>query len=162
MTAEELKQMKEDMDNRAKALVSGLQLEGNERSVVVGLKKGDTFKLAGMNKVELQQTRNSQTKFVPIVFITDGGATIGAKHFSGVEIKDDEAPTVGGTPMENAKFLVWCQDHRVVFSVERVTSDDIPANGDVPAYTRKTYKLDVEEFWDDEELQAGKKRDKKS
>ena len=160
MTAEELKKMNEDMDNRAKELVTALNLTGDERSVVVGLKKGDTFKLAGINKVELQQTRNSQTKFVPIVFITDGGATIGAKHFSGIDIEDDEAPTVGGTPMENAKFLVWCQDHRVVFSVEKVTSEDIPANGDVPAYTRKTYKLDVEEFWTDEELKAGEKKKK--
>ena len=152
MTQEELKKMNEDMDTRAKALVSGLQLEGNERSVVVSLQKGNTFKLAGMNKVELQQTRNSQTKFVPIVFITDGGATIGAKHFSGIDFGDDEAPTVGGTPLENAKFLVWCQAHQVVFSVSRVTSEDVEARGDVPAYTRKTYALTVKSFLNDTDL----------
>lgn len=154
MTQEELKKMNEDMDNRAKELVTALNLEGNERSVVVGLKKGDTFKLAGMNKVELQQTRNSLTKFVPIVFITDGGATIGAKHFSGIYFDDDEAPTVGGTPLENAKFLVWCQAHRVEFRVSKVTSEDIEANGDTPAYTRRTYKLDIESFLTDADLTA--------
>ena len=152
MTPEELKKMNEDMDKRAKELVASLNLTGDERSVVVSLKKGDTFKLVGMSKVELKRTRDSQTNFVPIVFATDGGATIGAKHFSGIDFKDDDAPTVGRTPLENAKFLVWCKIHQAVFFVSRMTSEDVEATADTPAYTRKTYALTVKSFLTDDDL----------
>lgn len=145
MTLEELKDQNVSVEDRAKAIVTSLGLEGDERSVVVGLSKGDKFKLVAMNRVELPTLNNQNGTFIPITFTTDKGATIGAKHFAGVEI-DDEAPAIGSTPLENAAFLVWCIDHNVVFRVTMKTSEEVEASGDRPAYMKNTYKLAVEDY----------------
>ena len=145
MTLEELKDQNVSVEDRAKAIVTSLGLEGDERSVVVGLSKGDKFKLVAMNKVELPTLNNQNGTFTPITFTTDKGATIGAKHFAGMEI-DDEAPAIGSTPLENAAFLVWCIDHNVVFRVTMKTSEEVEASGDRPAYMKNTYKLAVEGY----------------
>lgn len=140
MNTEDLKSKKGSVDERAQKLIESLGLSGDERSVIVGLQKGDKFSLSGMSKVELKQREGAAVKFVPITFTTNSGATLGSKHFVGVFISD-EAPAVGSTPIENAKFLVWCQDHNVVFKVQNLLTEDIEANGDIPAYVKKTYKL---------------------
>lgn len=120
MTLEELKDQNVSAVERAKAVVSALGLKGDERSVVVGLSKGDKFKLVAMNKVDLPANADqpNQSNFTPITFSTDTDATIGAKHFAGVEI-DDDAPAIGSTPLENAAFLVYCIDHNVTFKVDK-------------------------------------------
>lgn len=147
MTLEELKNSNLSVAERAQSVVSSLGLTGDERSVVVGLKKGDIFQLVAMNKMELtnNQQREGQARFVPITFTTNSGASIGAKHFAGVEI-DDNAPAVGSTPLENANFLVWCIDHNVSFKVRNVTSEEVEAHDNVPSYTKKTYKLEVDSY----------------
>ena len=146
-TLENLKNKGVPQSDRAKQIVEALGLTGDERSVVVGLKKGDIFQLAAMNKMELtnNQQREGQARFVPITFTTNSGASIGAKHFAGVEI-DDNAPAVGSTPLENANFLVWCIDHNVSFKVRNVTSEEVEAHDNVPGYTKKTYKLEVDSY----------------
>lgn len=147
MTLEELKNSDLSVAERAQSVVSSLGLTGDERSVVVGLKRGDIFQLVAMNKMELtnSQQREGQARFVPITFTTNSGASIGAKHFAGVEI-DDNAPAVGSTPLENANFLVWCIDHNVSFKVRNVTSEEVEAHDNVPSYTKKTYKLEVDSY----------------
>lgn len=147
MTLEELKNSDLSVAERAQSVVSSLGLKGDERSIVVGLKKGDIFQLVAMNKMELtnSQQREGQARFVPITFTTNSGASIGAKHFAGVEI-DDNAPAVGSTPLENANFLVWCIDHEVTFKVRNVTSEEVEAHDNVPSYTKKTYKLEVDSY----------------
>ena len=147
MTLEELKNSDLSVAERAQSVVSSLGLTGDERSVVVGLKKGDIFQIVAMNKMELtnNQQREGQARFVPITFTTNSGASIGAKHFAGVEI-DDNAPAVGSTPLENANFLVWCIDHNVSFKVRNVTSEEVEAHDNVPGYTKKTYKLEVDSY----------------
>ena len=147
MTLEELKNSDLSVAERAQSVVSSLGLTGDERSVVVGLKKGDIFQIVAMNKMELtnSQQREGQARFVPITFTTESGASIGAKHFAGVEI-DDNAPAVGSTPLENANFLVWCIDHKVSFRVKHVITEDIEAHDGIPQYTKKTYKLGVENY----------------
>lgn len=147
MTLEELKNKKLSVAERAQSVVSSLGLTGDERSVVVGLKKGDVFQIVAMNKMELtnNQQREGQARFVPITFTTNSGASIGAKHFAGVEINDN-APAVGSTPLENANFLVWCIDHNVSFKVRNVTSEEVEAHDNVPGYTKKTYKLEVDSY----------------
>lgn len=147
MTLEELKNSDLSVAERAQSVVSSLGLTGDERSVVVGLKKGDIFQIVAMNKMELtnSQQREGQARFVPITFTTNSGASIGAKHFAGVEI-DDSAPAVGSTPLENANFLVWCIDHNVSFKVRNVTSEEVEAHDNVPSYTKKTYKLEVDSY----------------
>ena len=147
MTLEELKNSDLSVAERAQSVVSSLGLIGDERSVVVGLKKGDIFQIVAMNKMELtnNQQREGQARFVPITFTTNSGASIGAKHFAGVEI-DDNAPAFGSTPLENANFLVWCIDHNVSFKVRNVTSEEVEAHDNVPGYTKKTYKLEVDSY----------------
>lgn len=148
MNLEELKNQEVSIEERAESVVKELGLNGDERSVVIGLKKGDKFSLVAMNKVELTtqtQQREGQVRFIPITFTTDNGASIGAKHFAGVEI-DDKAPAIGSTPMENAKFLVWCIDHKVVFSIKSISTEDIAKTESTPAYVKKTYKLEVEDY----------------
>lgn len=145
MTLEELKNSSVSAKDRAKKVVESLGLSGDERSVVVGLKKGDKFQLVDMNKMDLVQREGQTTKFVPITYGTSTGASIGAKQFVGVFI-DDGAPAVGSTPLENANFLVWCIDHKVTFVVKGITSEDVEARDGVPAYTRKTYRLEVESY----------------
>lgn len=147
MTLEELKDQNVSAVERAKAVVSALGLKGDERSVVVGLSKGDKFKLVAMNKVDLPANadRPNQSNFTPITFSTDTGATIGAKHFAGVEI-DDDAPAVGSTPLENAAFLVYCIDHNVTFKVDKKVTEHIEAEGTRPAYNKNTYKVVVEDY----------------
>lgn len=147
MTLEELKDQNVSAVERAKAVVSALGLKGDERSVVVGLSKGDKFKLIAMNKVDLPANANqpNQSNFTPITFSTDTGATIGAKHFVGVEI-DDDAPAIGSTPLENAAFLVYCIDHNVTFKVDKKVTEHIEAEGTRPAYNKNTYKVVVEDY----------------
>lgn len=147
MTLEELKDQNVSAVERAKAVVSALGLKGDERSVVVGLSKGDKFKLVAMNKVDLPTNadRPNQSNFMPITFSTDTGATIGAKHFAGVEI-DDDAPSIGSTPLENAAFLVYCIDHNVTFKVDKKVTEHIEAEGTRPAYNKNTYKVVVEDY----------------
>lgn len=145
MTLEELKDTQVSQDQRAESLVKSLGLEGNERSVVVGLKKGDKFQIVAMNKMDLAQREGQTTKFVPITYTTNAGASIGAKQFVGVNI-DDNAPAVGSTPKENAKFLVWCVDHNVTFKVQSMTTETIEAQGGVPEHVKRTYKLEVEDY----------------
>lgn len=147
MTLEELKDQNVSAVERAKAVVSALGLKGDERSVVVGLSKGDKFKLIAMNKVDLPANANqpNQSNFTPITFSTDTGATIGAKHFAGVEI-DDDTPAIGSTPLENAAFLVYCIDHNVTFKVDKKVTEDIEATTDRRAYKKNTYKLVVEDY----------------
>lgn len=147
MTLEELKDQNVSAVERAKAVVSALGLKGDERSVVVGLSKGDKFKLVAMNKVDLPTNadRPNQSNFTPITFSTDTGATIGAKHFAGVEI-DDDAPAIGSTPLENAAFLVYCIDHNVTFKVDKKVTEHIEAEGTRPAYNKNTYKVVVEDY----------------
>ncbi len=147
MTLEELKDQDVSAVERAKAVVSALGLKGDERSVVVGLSKGDKFKLVAMNKVDLPANadRPNQSNFTPITFSTDTGATIGAKHFAGVEI-DDDAPAIGSTPLENAAFLVYCIDHNVTFKVDKKVTEHIEAEGTRPAYNKNTYKVVVEDY----------------
>lgn len=147
MTLEELKDQNVSAVERAKAVVSALGLKGDERSVVVGLSKGDKFKLVAMNKVDLPANadRPNQSNFIPITFSTDTGATIGAKHFAGVEI-DDDAPAIGSTPLENAAFLVYCIDHNVTFKVDKKVTEHIEAEGTRPAYNKNTYKVVVEDY----------------
>lgn len=147
MTLEELKDQNVSAVERAKAVVSALGLKGDERSVVVGLSKGDKFKLVAMNKVDLPANadRPNQSNFTPITFSTDTGATIGAKHFAGVEI-DDNAPAIGSTPLENAAFLVYCIDHNVTFKVDKKVTEYIEAEGARPAYNKNTYKVVVEDY----------------
>ena len=147
MTLEELKDQNVSAVERAKAVVSALGLKGDERSVVVGLSKGDKFKLVAMNKVDLPANANqpNQSNFTPITFSTDTGATIGAKHFAGVEI-DDDAPAIGSTPLENAAFLVYCIDHNVTFRVDKKVTEHIEAEGTRPAYNKNTYKVIVEDY----------------
>lgn len=147
MTLEELKDQNVSAVERAKAVVSALGLKGDERSVVVGLSKGDRFKLVAMNKVDLPANADqpNQSNFTPITFSTDTGATIGAKHFAGVEI-DDDAPAIGSTPLENAAFLVYCIDHNVTFKVDKKVTEHIEAEGTRPAYNKNTYKVVVEDY----------------
>lgn len=147
MTLEELKDQNVSATERAKAVVSALGLKGDERSVVVGLSKGDKFKLVAMNKVDLPANadRPNQSNFTPITFSTDTGATIGAKHFAGIEI-DDDAPAIGLTPLENAAFLVYCIDHNVTFKVDKKVTEHIEAEGTRPAYNKNTYKVVVEDY----------------
>lgn len=147
MTLEELKDQNVSAVERAKAVVSALGLKGDERSVVVGLSKGDKFKLVAMNKVDLPANadRPNQSNFTPITFSTDTGATIGVKHFAGVEI-DDDAPAIGSTPLENAAFLVYCIDHNVTFKVDKKVTEHIEAEDTRPAYNKNTYKVVVEDY----------------
>lgn len=147
MTLDELKNKQVSVEERANKVVESLGLKGNERSVVAGLNKGDKFSLASMTKVELQDNgqSNNNNNFVPITFTTNTGASIGAKHFAGVEI-DDNAPAIGSTPIDNAKFLVWCIDHNVIFVVKKKTSEEVPATENRRAYNKNTYVLEVEDY----------------
>lgn len=147
MTLEELKDQNVSAVERAKAVVSALGLKGDERSVVVGLSKGDKFKLVAMNKADLPTDANqpNQSNFTPITFSTDTDAIIGAKHFAGVEI-DDDAPAIGSTPLENAAFLVYCIDHNVTFRVDKKVTENIEATAGRQAYKKNTYKLVVEDY----------------
>lgn len=143
MTLDELKNKEVSVETRANEVVKSLGLSGNERSVVAGLNKGDKFSIVAMAKVDLQN--NANNNFVPIAFTTNTGASIGAKHFAGVEI-DDNAPAIGSTPIENAKFLVWCIDHNVTFVVKKKTIEQIDATETRLGYKKNTYVLDVEDY----------------
>lgn len=150
MTLNELKNKQVSAEERANEVVKSLGLSGNERSVVAGLNKGDKFSIVAMTKVELQADTQNNNNFVPITFTTNTGASIGAKHFAGVEI-DENAPAIGSTPIENAKFLVWCIDHDVTFVVKKKTTEEVPATENRRAYNKNTYVLDVEDYTSDEE-----------
>lgn len=145
MTLNELKNKQVSAEERANEVVKSLGLSGNERSVVAGLNKGDKFSIVAMTKVELQADTQNNNNFVPITFTTNTGASIGAKHFAGVEI-DENAPAIGSTPIENAKFLVWCIDHDVTFVVKKKTTEEVPATENRRAYNRNTYVLEVEDY----------------
>ena len=147
MTLEELKNKQVSVAERAESVVKSLGLNGDERSIVVGLKKGDKFQIVAMNKMELTNAtqREGQARFVPITYTTNTGATIGAKQFVGISI-DDGAPAVGSTPLENENFLVWCIDHNVTFKVQSMTAETVEAQNGIPEHVKRTYKLEVADY----------------
>lgn len=143
MKIEDLKNSKISLDERAASLVEELGVDGEARSVAKGLQKGDIFKLTNINKVEM--TGNT-TGFQPMTFTTSIGATVGAKHFASVDLDDEDAPILGATVEENAKFFIYCVEHDIEFRCVSVREDEprqVPGGKEGQKYTPKTFKIEM-------------------
>lgn len=143
MTLEDLKNGNKPLIERAKGLLEGKGIDESMAVNASSLKKGDTFKLTGLEKVEL--ARQSPT-FQPVVFTTNRGAQIGTKHFASVDLGEDDAPALGRTAIEVASFCAYCIEHDVEFIVKKIELGEprqIPGEKEGDMYTPKTFILDI-------------------
>ena len=142
MKLEDLKNSSESLDVRASKLLTSLGIDGSMAVNAVSLKKGDKFKITGLNKVG--QTTET---FQPMVFTTNIGAQIGTKHFSSVDLDMPDAPSLGRTADEVAKFCVFCVENEIEFSVKKIDLLDprpIPNGKEGETYQPKVFALTVE------------------
>lgn len=140
MTLEDLKGSAISFEDKVSNILSSLEMNGNERGVVVSLKRGDTFRIVGVDKSTLDTTtQQGGTPFVPIIFRTDTGAMIGARNFGNIE--DLDIP-LGSTVSEIVTFAVKCIEQGIEFKVDKITSTEVERI-DGPSYIRKTFTLSL-------------------
>ena len=147
MDLKDLKNKQVSALDRANSLVESLGINADLRTTVVGLSRGDVFKLANLRVANETQFRkdkedNKAIDFLPLVFITDTGASLGVKHFAKVEFPSNmKISPVGATAAENAAFLIDCIDNDISFEVERIKTTEKEYNGN--KYEAKLYELSV-------------------
>lgn len=142
MKIEDLKNKNVSLDVRATKLVESLGIKADMAVNAVSLKKGDKFKITGMNKVG-QQTET----FQPMVFTTDIGAQVGTKHFASIDLDMEDAPSLGRTAEEVARFCVYCVENEIEFSVKKIDLLDpraVPGGKEGETYQPKVFTLTVE------------------
>jgi hypothetical protein len=106
---------------------------------------GDTFTLTGVRKV--RDTINNG--FLPLVFTTSNGKSIGTKNFADVEYPRDSTgiQPIGRTIEDALSFLVWAKNNRVEFNVDRIKYGEPRkirnADGTDIEYTPKRVELSV-------------------
>lgn len=142
MTLQDLKNSDKSLSEKASELVKSLGIDENTAVNAVSLKKGDKFKITGMNKVG-----TATESFQPMVFTTSTGAQIGTKHFASVDMDADDAPALGRTAIEVAGFCAYCVENDIEFSVKKIEVGeprDVPNGKAGETYTPKTFTLAVE------------------
>lgn len=149
MTLDELKKSGISEAEKVNGIVSSLGISGNMRTNVARINKGDVFTLVNLRPANEDQLKKDieakkDISFVPLVFLTSNGSSIGVKHFGKVKFDDENAPSIGSTAEENAKFLVYCVENDVHFKVTKVIEEEEREfNG--TKYTPKTYGIEVTE-----------------
>lgn len=149
MTLDELKNKQTSKAEKINSIVSSLGINGNMRTNVSRVNKGDIFTLVNLRPANEDQLKKDleakkDISFVPLVFLTSNGGSIGVKHFGKVQFDDENAPSIGSTAEENAKFLIYCVENDIHFKVTKVTEEEERTYGGTK-YTPKTYTLEVVE-----------------
>lgn len=139
MKIDDLKNSSVSLDERATKLVESLGIKADLAVNAVSLKKGDKFKITGMNKVG-----DPSETFQPMVFTTTSGAQIGTKHFASVDLDIPEAPALGRTAIEVAKFCAFCVENDIEFSVKKIEIGEERELSNGTKYSPKIYTLAVE------------------
>ena len=137
----DLKNNKVSIEERAKNLIKELGISEDTAVNAMSLKKGDTFKLTGMQKVG-----TPTDTFQPMVFTTNRGAQIGTKHFASVDLDDDNAPVLGRTALEVAKYCTYCVEKDIEFTVRKIDILDerpVPNGRPDEKYSPKVFHLEV-------------------
>lgn len=153
MTLDELKKNGISEEEKVNGIISSLGISGSMRTNVARINKDDVFTLVNLRPANEEQLKKDMEakkdiSFVPLVFLTSNGGSIGVKHFGKVEFDEEkypDAPTIGSTATENAKFLIYCVENDVHFKVKKVIEEDEREFGGVK-YTPKTYILEVTEI----------------
>lgn len=108
-----------------------------------GVKRGDILEISGIRKVR----QNATDGFLPCTFTTTSGQQIGCKHFSKVEDMPAEAPGIGRTVTDAAKFAVFAMENHLKFEVTSIRevgegkyTDD---NGKEQTYTKRDISLAI-------------------
>ena len=111
------------------------------------LVKGDEFTLVKTSKVG---NNAENTEFVPLVFITSNGKSVGVKNFAALDFDDENAPKFGRTAEEIIKFQLWHTKAGTIFKVrkidlgeERILPNQFDASGKPLTYVPKTIILEV-------------------
>ena len=111
------------------------------------LVKGDEFTLVKTDKVG---KNNENVEFIPLVFITSNGKSVGVKNFAALEFDDENAPKFGRTAEEIVRFQLWHTKAGTVFKVrkielgeEKILPNRFDAAGNPAKYTSKTVLLEV-------------------
>ena len=108
---------------------------------------GDEFTLTGVRKVR----KTIENGFLPLVFTTSNGKSIGTKQFSEVDYPKDSAgiQSIGRTVDDALKYLLWAKNNKVVFSVDRIKYGEPrkikSSDGTETEYTPKKIELSVQE-----------------
>ena len=106
---------------------------------------GDEFTLTGVRKVR----EDIENGFLPLVFTTSNGKSIGTKQFSEVDYPKGSVGVrpIGRTIEDALKFLVWAKNNAVVFNVDRIKYGEPRkiknADGTETEYTPKKVELSV-------------------
>lgn len=152
MTLEELKSKDVTSEEKVNGIVASLGIGADIRTNVAKIQEKDIFTLVNLRPANQEQLKKDiaekkDISFVPLVYLTSTGGSIGVKHFSKVKFDEEkypDAPLVGSTAEENAKFLVYCVDNDIHFRVKKITEEDERTFGG-QKYTPKNYALEVYE-----------------
>lgn len=108
---------------------------------------GDEFTLTGVRKVR----ETIENGFLPLVFTTSNGKSIGTKQFSEVDYPKDSVgiQPIGRTIDDALKYLLWAKNNKVVFNVDRIKYGEPRkiknVDGTETEYTPKKVELSVQE-----------------
>lgn len=141
--AEDLKTVELSLEERAAEVVKNLGIDGTERSVVRGLKKGDVFTLTQFTPITVNKKRDG---FQPMMFQVSNGASIGTKHFGNIVFDEDDAPSLGSTVNDNALFFVYCVENKIEFRCKGIKEEaERPVEGSTTGetYIPKTYLIEL-------------------
>lgn len=150
MTLDDLKSKAMTSDEKVSNIVSSLGIGANIRTNVAKIREKDEFTLVNLRAANEEQLKKDMEEkkdisFVPLVFLTSNGGSIGVKHFGKVKDLNEmypEAPAIGSTAEENAKFLVYCVENDIHFKVRKITEEEERTFGG-QTYTPKNYSLEV-------------------
>lgn len=143
MELKDLKNAEISLEERAAQVLDDIKVNGKDRSVAKGLQKGDVFTLVNFKPVEMAEKREG---FQPMVFFASNGASVGTKHFAGIEFEEEGAPILGATVEDNAKFYVYCVEHEIEFRCRNIKEGDervIPGDAKGRTYIPKEYVIEL-------------------
>ena len=132
------KDVKASIEEKANELLGGLTgVKSTDRTVNASLQAGDTFKIKGMCKFDVDFGKGAAC----VGFITDNGARVGVRHFARTSV----GQPLGTTALDNAKFCAYCIENNTEFEVTNVTEREARKLADGTEYVPKDYSIEVVE-----------------
>lgn len=133
------KDTKAVIDTKANELLGNLKgVKATDRTVNVSLQAGDTFKIKGLCKFDVDFGKDTAC----IGFVTTTGARVGVRHFARTT---GVGQPLGTTAIDNAKFCAYCIENGTEFEVTNVTEREPRKLADGTEYVSKDYSIKVVE-----------------
>lgn len=82
------------------------------------VEEGDEFTLVGVRKVR----EKAENGFLPLVFTTSNGKSIGTKHFGSIEFPKDTKgiQPIGRTIDDAVRYMLWAKKNSLTYTVDNI------------------------------------------